>query len=67
MSADSQVIESSEIGSVVHSEPFAFPVLDLVFEDVSDHGFEHFDLFVQRGLGDDHSIVQFPFLVFGTL
>ena len=66
MSDDSQIIESPEIGSVVHSEPFAFPVLDLVLKDVPGQGFEHFDLFVQRGLGDDHSIVQFPLLVFGT-
>ena len=66
MSADSQIIESSEIGSVVHSEPFAFPVFDLVLKDVPGQGFEHLDLLVQRGLGDDHDIVQFPLLVLGT-
>ena len=66
MSADSQVIESSEIGSVVHSEPFAFPVFDLVFKDVPSQYFEHLDLFIQRGLGDDHDIVQSSSLVLGT-
>ncbi len=45
---------------------FAFSVLDLMSEDVSGQGFEQFDLFVQRGLGDDHCVVQCPFLVSGT-
>ena len=56
VSTDSQVIESSEVGSVVHSKPFAFPVLNFVFHVMSDYGFEQFDLFIKCGLGDGHDV-----------
>lgn len=66
VSTDSQVIGSSEVGSVVHPENLAFPVFDLMFKDVLNNCFENLDLLVQRGLGDGHYVVQLPTLALGT-
>ena len=66
MSTDSQVIESSKVGSVVHSEHFALPVFDFMFEDVPGLYFEHLNLLIQRGFDDGRDAIGLTSLALGT-
>ena len=66
VSANSQVIKSSEVGSSVHSKPFAFTFFDFMFHDISDYGFKKFDFLVKCVLGEDRDVTEVPLFILRT-